>query len=140
MVGEEVGKPSTERKTYTETFNEAFPYYLSIGMTYELYWHGDPWLVKAYHEAYEIKTERMNYEKWLQGRYIYHAVGALTPILNPLSKKKKAEEYLKEPLIITEKAQKRKEIEEGKKTANFLIAWANAIKDRAEKGKGINNG
>ena len=77
----------------------------------------------------------MNYEKWLQGRYIYHAIGALTPILNPFSKKKKAEEYLKEPLIITEKAKQRKEIEKGKKTANFLIAWAEAIKE-----KGIKNG
>lgn len=135
-----VGKPSTERKSYTEIFNEAFPYYLSIGMTYELYWHGEPWLVKAYHEAYESKIERMNYEKWLQGRYIYLAIGALSPILNPLSKKHKAEEYLKEPLVITENAQKRKEIEKGNKTANFLIAWANALKDKAEKDKGINNG
>lgn len=138
MVGE-VGEPSTN-KTYTEIFNEAFPYYLSIGMTYELYWHGEPWLVKAYQEAYERQIDRMNYEKWLQGRYVYQAIGALTPILNPLSKKKKAEEYLKEPLIITEKAKKRKEIEEGKKTANFLIAWAGAIKKKAEKEKGINNG
>lgn len=132
----EVGKSSTD-KTYTEIFNEAFPYYLSIGMTYELYWHGEPWLVKAYQEAYERQIDRMNYEKWLQGRYVYQAIGALVPILNPLSKKKKAEEYLKEPLIITEKAKKRKEIEEGKKTANFLIAWAGAIKKKAEKEKGI---
>lgn len=138
MVGE-VGEPSTD-KTYTEIFNEAFPYYLSIGMTYELYWHGEPWLVKAYQEAYERQIDRMNYEKWIQGRYVYQAIGALAPILNPLSKKKKAEEYLKEPLIITEKAKKRKEIEEGKKTANFLIAWAGAIKKKAEKEKGINNG
>jgi hypothetical protein len=135
VVGE-VGEPSTN-KTYTEIFNEAFPYYLSIGMTYELYWHGEPWLVKAYQEAYERQIDRMNYEKWLQGRYVYQAIGALVPILNPLSKKKKAEEYLKEPLIITEKAKKRKEIEEGKKTANFLIAWAGAIKKKAEKEKGI---
>lgn len=135
----EVGKSSTD-KTYTEIFNEAFPYYLSIGMTYELYWHGEPWLVKAYQEAYERQIDRMNYEKWLQGRYVYQAIGALAPILNPLSKKHKAEEYLKEPLIITEKAKKRKEIEEGKKTANFLIAWAGAIKKKAEKEKGINNG
>lgn len=134
MVGE-VGKPTTRKKTYTEIFNEAFPYYLSIGMTYELYWHGEPSLVKAYHEAYEKKIERMNYEKWLQGRYIYLAIGALTPVLNPLSKKHKAEEYLKEPLIITEKAKRKKELEKGQATANFLIAWAEALKK-----KGIKNG
>lgn len=129
----QVGRPSTG-KTYTEIFNEAFPYYLSIGMTYDLYWHGEPWLVKAYHDAYEKQLERMNYEKWLQGQYIYLAIGALTPILNPMSKKKKPEEYLKEPLIITEKARQRKEMEKGNKTANFLLAWAESVK------KGINNG
>lgn len=134
MEGSTVGAPSTG-KTYTEVFNEAFPYYLSIGMTYDQYWHGEPQLVKAYHEAQELKIERMNYEKWLQGLYVYQGIGALVPILNPFSKKKKADEYPKEPLIISERARKRKEIEKGNKTANFLMAWAEAIKK-----KGVTNG
>lgn len=134
MEGSIVGASST-RRTYTEEFEKAFPYYLSIGMTYEQYWRGEPWLVKAYHEAQELKIERMNYEKWLQGLYIYHSIGALTPVLNPFSKKKKADDYLKEPLVVTERAKKRKEIEKGNKTANFLMAWAEAIKK-----KGVKNG
>lgn len=128
-----VGKPST--KSYTEIFNEAFPYYLSIGMSYELYWHGEPNLVKAYREADELRVDRMNYEAWLQGLYVYQAVGALYPVFNPFSKQKKAEEYLKEPIVITERARNQKAMEEGDKMANFLKAWADALKD-----KGIKNG
>lgn len=128
-----VGKPST--KSYTEIFNEAFPYYLSIGMSYELYWHGEPNLVKAFREADELRVDRMNYEAWLQGLYVYQAVGALYPVFNPFSKQKKAEEYLKEPIVITERARNQKAMEEGNKMANFLKAWADALKD-----KGIKNG
>lgn len=128
-----VGKPST--KSYTEIFNEAFPYYLSIGMSYELYWYGEPNLVKAYREADELRVDRMNYEAWLQGLYVYQAVGALYPVFNPFSKQKKAEEYLKEPIVITERARNQKAMEEGNKMANFLKAWADALKD-----KGIKNG
>lgn len=128
-----VGKPST--KSYTEIFNEAFPYYLSLGMSYELYWHGEPNLVKAYREADEMRVDRMNYEAWLQGLYVYQAVGALYPVFNPFSKQKKAEEYLKEPIVITERARNQKAMEEGNKMADFLKAWADALKD-----KGIKNG
>lgn len=128
-----VGEPST--KSYTEIFNEAFPYYLSIGMSYELYWYGEPNLVKAFREADELRVDRMNYEAWLQGLYVYQAVGALYPVFNPFSKQKKAEEYLKEPIVITERARNQKAMEEGNKMANFLKAWADALKD-----KGIKNG
>lgn len=128
-----VGKPST--KSYTEIFNEAFPYYLSIGMSYELYWYGEPNLVKAYREADEMRVDRMNYEAWLQGLYVYQAVGALYPVFNPFSKQKKAEEYLKEPIVITERARNQKAMEESNKMADFLKAWADALKD-----KGIKNG
>ncbi len=129
----EVGKPST--KSYTDIFNETFPYYLSIGMSYELFWFGEPKLVKAYRQADEMRTDRMNYEKWLQGLYIYHGIGALQPILNPFSKKRKPEEYPKEPFAITERARNLKAMEEGQKTANFLKMWAESLKE-----KGINNG
>ena len=89
MEGDKVGGPSTQ-KTYSEIFDETFPYYLSIGMSYDLYWHGEPFLVRAFREAEEMRVDRMNYEKWLQGLYVYHAIGALQPILNPFSKKHKA--------------------------------------------------
>lgn len=128
----EVGEPPT--KTYTEIFNEAFPYYLSIGMSYELFWHGEPWIVKAYREAEEMRVDRMNYEKWLQGLYIYQGIGALSPIFNPFSKKK-PDEYMKEPIVITERARNQKAMDEANKTADFLKAWVESLKE-----KGLKNG
>ena len=65
---------STPLFTYTEKFYECFPYYLSIGMTPEQYWDGDPTLTKYYRKADEIKKERLNEELWLQGMYIYEAL------------------------------------------------------------------
>lgn len=130
----QVGGQST--KTYTEIFDEAFPFYLSIGMSYELYWHGEPNLVKAYREADEMRVDRMNYEKWLQGLYIYHCIGALQPILNPFSKKHKAEDYIKEPIAITERARNQKALDEANKTATFLKAWADSLKDKVKENGG----
>ena len=105
MEGSEVGTPST--KTYTEIFEEAFPYYLSIGMPYDLYWHGEPFLVKAYREAEELRVDRMNYEKWLQGLYVYQAVSRVAPLLVPFAKHPKAEPYLDKPIPLTEEEAKR---------------------------------
>ena len=75
----QVGGQSTE--TYTKIFEEAFPYYLSIGMTYDLYWYGEPNLVKAYRQAEEMRVDRMNYEKWLQGLYIYNRMAEFKRLL-----------------------------------------------------------
>ena len=40
--------------TYTKTFEDLFPYYLSIGMTEEQYWDRDCNLVKSYRKADEM--------------------------------------------------------------------------------------
>ena len=98
--------------TYTEQFYEVFPYYLSIGMTYEQFWEGDPHLVKYYRQAYEMRIERKNQELWLQGLYVYEALCDVAPILQAMAKKgTKARPYPEQPYSITEKQRKR-EIEE----------------------------
>ena len=45
---------------YTDKFNELFPFYLAIGMSYEQYWEMDSTLVKSYRTAYEIKQDIIN--------------------------------------------------------------------------------
>jgi len=86
-------------KSYSEVFDAAFPEYLAMGMTYDLYWHGDASLVKAFRKAKKIRREEKNFELWLQGKYIYEAIGALAPILRTsLSKTPaKAEKYVSKP-------------------------------------------
>lgn len=98
--------------TYTERFYEAFPYYLSIGMTYEQYWDGDCTLTKYYRQADELRSERRNQELWLQGMYTYEAICDVSPILHAFAKKgAKPHPYPSKPYAISEK-QIRKEREE----------------------------
>ena len=104
--------------TYTEQFNEVFPYYLSIGMTAEQFWDGDPYLAKYYRQADEIKVERKNQELWLQGLYVYEAICDVAPILQAMAKKgTKARPYPEQPYAITEKQRKREAEEREKKIA-----------------------
>lgn len=72
---------------YTPKFYELFPYYLSIGMTYEQYWEQDCELVKYYREAAEIKQKLKNQDAWLQGAYFYEALVDASPILRSFVKK-----------------------------------------------------
>jgi hypothetical protein len=117
--GESEQRVHSPFSTYTEQFNEVFPYYLSIGMTYEQFWDGDPHLAKYYRQAEEIKTERKNQELWLQGLYIYEALCDVAPIMHAMAKKgTKAQPYPDKPYAITEKQRKRDIEEKERKVAD----------------------
>lgn len=119
--------------TYTDRFNKIFPYYLSIGMTYEQFWNEDCLLVKAYREADKIKVERKNTEMWLQGRYVYEALLDVSPILHAFAKKgSKPLPYPSEPYAISqEEVDKKQESEERQRAEKMkakLLAMANKNK------------
>ena len=104
--------------TYTEYFNYVFPYYLSIGMTYDLFWNGDSSLVKYYRQAQELIVDRRNQELWLQGLYVYEAICDAAPLFNPMGKKgAKAKPYVEEPFPITDKQRKKAVVEKEKRIA-----------------------
>lgn len=108
--------------TYTEKFYADFPYYLSIGMTYDQYWNDDPWLVRYYRQADEMRIDRKNQEMWLQGMYIYEALCDVAPIHHAFAKKgTKPHPYATAPYPLNSKQRERNE--EAKEKAN------------AEKGK-----
>ena len=54
-------------RKYYEIFYEQFPFYLSIGMTYEQYWEGDSSLVKYYRDAFLLQKDRKNEEIYVIG-------------------------------------------------------------------------
>ena len=117
----EIHKTRPSFSTYTEKFYEVFPYYLSIGMTYEQFWDDDCCLTKYYRQADEMRNDRKNQELWLQGMYIYEALCDVAPIMNAMAKKgTKPHQYAERPYAITEKQRKR-EAEE-KERANALKA------------------
>ena len=122
MEGSEQGS-SPPLFTYTERFYEQFPYYLAIGMTPEQYWDGDPALVKYYRKADEIRLERLNQEKWLQGMYIYEAICDASPILHSFAKRgTKAHPYVDKPYPLTDKQREQN-----------TVAKEKAVSDKGKK-------
>lgn len=135
---EEGGQASSSSSfTYTERFYEVFPYYLSIGMTYEQYWDGDCTLPKYYRKAEELRKEKRNQELWLQGMYVYEAICDVAPILHAFAKKgTKPTPYSSKPYPLTNKQVEQEEEEKQRKLMDkgkrFMEAMAASINKKFE--------
>ena len=124
--------------TYTEQFYEIFPYYLSIGMTYEQFWNDDPMLCKYYREAEEMRNEKRNQELWLQGMYVYEAIADLSPRLHAFAKKgTKAQPYPDAPYPITKKQREKIRIEKEKKLFEKGKRFMEALTQQLNKNKEV---
>lgn len=64
-------------------------------MSHDDYWNGDPMDLPAMREADRIRADRENRVAWLQGAYVYRALGAMAPALNALSKSSRPADYPK---------------------------------------------
>lgn len=88
---------------------QALPYYLAIGMPYELFWNGDPYLVETYRKTHQLQLEQRNQELWVQGLYNFRAfksvIEGFAYALNG-GKGTKPSEYPSEPIPFTEAEQK----------------------------------
>lgn len=131
--------------SYAEKFHECFPFYLSIGMSYDEYWNMDCMLTRDYRQAYELKMKQRNHEMWLQGMYFYNALGCIAPVLHAFAKNgTKPQPYPEEPYPITqeevEERQEREERQRMERMKAHMMAWAakvNMNKAREEaKGNG----
>ena len=103
------------------------------GMTYDQFWHGDPWMAASYREAYVARRKAENERDWLQGAYFYNAV--TTALANAFRKKGAQQiEYLKEPFQIfplTEEEQAAKQAKEEKALMDAMLRQAAIM--RAQK-------
>ena len=126
MGGKEV-EPSTP-KDIAKYLNDLCAYALSIGMTLEEYWHGEPKYINYYAKAYDIKRREKNTELWLQGAYIYNALACVSPMFNSLAKDHKPKPYLKEPVALS------KEEDEERKYQRFKSQLMSLVK-KDEGGK-----
>lgn len=110
----------TSTYDYESILNEWFPYYLSLGMTYEQYWCSDPYLTVHYQKARKMKFDYDNQMAWLQGLYTYDALSAI--IFNTWCRKdgEQARSYTDKPYEFSEEKQK----EETKREAEVQAeAW-----------------
>lgn len=119
--------PSSEKKTYAEIIKEAFPFYLHIGMTYEQYFYGNPYLAVYYREAYKLKNDQMNEMMWWNGYYTYIAFATALSNMHFDGKKHKINEYMKEPLRIRPLTEEEQEAE-NEKVRNKVVAQLNMLK------------
>lgn len=126
---------------YTDKFNEVFPYYLAIGMTYDQFWSQDCQLVKFYSKAFEIKQDLMNQAAWVQGMYIYEALCDVAPAMRAMGAKK-PRAYSQEPYDLFQKkgkgqdSQKKKEEKSDSKAKAFMEMWALHVNKKFEEKRG----
>lgn len=93
-------------------------------MTYEQFWDGDVEMAKAYREAYRIKKREENQQAWLQGAYVYHAIGALAPVLKAFAKGS-AKPYMEHPFGYEEEAKEQPKEQTGDRNAlSWMEMWA----------------
>ena len=118
-------------------FDEAFPYYLAMGMPAAEYWDGESWLVKGYRRAQEIRLEQENHRLWLQGMYFYEGISVA--LAKAFSKSAHNIQYSDKPydLGITKKKQTKAQQNEEKtqNTVSFLHRLTNRFNEQFARKK-----
>ena len=124
-------KSRVESISLTQVFEELCPIYMGYGMSYDEFWHGEPWRAKFYREANDIQLKRKDEEFWIQGMYIYDALCRVSPILHAFSKSgTKPLPYPEKPYMSTmdkykTEEQKQQEVEnERLKARLYFENWA----------------
>ena len=106
-----------------------------MGMSYEQYWEGSPFLAVVYRKAYRLKRQIENEQAWLQGLYFYDAFAVC--LANAFGKKGgKKQQYVDRPFDIfplTEKEKKRRELE-------AELKMQQAMKEMARRQRQIKKG
>lgn len=121
-----------------EIFEKNCAFYLSIGMTYEQYWYGDPYICKYYYDAYKIKTQIKDEEMHRQGMYYYEALCDVSPVLHAFSKKgTKPLPYSERPYGISfeniEKTEEEKEKEAENERLKAQLLFSNYFRGLKKK-------
>ena len=113
-------------------------------MTYEQFWEMDCDLVKYYRKAARIRQDLKNQNAWLQGMYVYQAVGNLAPILRAFAKKDaKPQPYPEQPFGLNvrqdKKVEKTKEKKQDDKAKAYMQMFAMSFNKKFQgKGGGVN--
>ena len=129
------GDKGLNLQRYGDIFTELCPYYMSIGMSYDDFWNGDVYMVKAYRKADELRERRRNQELWLQGMYVYEALCDASPLFRFSMKKGaiKPEPYPKEPYPITAAEAREREEREARVREERLKAGFAAFVERMRR-------
>lgn len=105
---------------------------MSMGMSYNEYWYGEPGMAGDYRRAYNLMRQRKSDEMWLMGLYVYDALSVA--ISNAFSKKgTRPKKYLEEPLRITPLTKEEREIKAEQERQKTIAYFDNLAKKWAKK-------
>ena len=124
----------SKKMSMSEIFWEAYPAYLTMGMSSDEYWNGDARACRAYRKKREEELKLQDEMLWRQGAYVYHAMICVAPYFNSI-KPQKPEEYI-EPFSHREDEDKRKAAEQNQVTramAAFQV-WADNFNKARQNG------
>lgn len=104
--------------------DELCPYYLSLGMTWDKFWHGDYTHCKFYERAQEIRNDRQNAMMLMQGVYVLRCFDSYAEVIHG-KQKAKIKPYSLELIPLTDQQavelKKRKEREKREKFMQYLL-------------------
>ena len=106
---------------------------MQYGMTYDQFWFGDPYMCRAYAQAYLLKRRVENENMWIQGIYFANAFQVV--IGNSFGKGHRLK-YLEKPLEIFPKTESEKK-QEVREERQKLINWLNQWKQSADRQQGV---
>lgn len=116
-------------------FKALCPVYMAMGMTYDEYWRGPNDMPRMVKHAYDLKRKDQNYWLWLEGLYVYKAIGSFAPFLKAFSTSQ-PEAYLDRPIAISEAEIKEEEHQKMIKRANEIATYIRKrSSEAAEKNK-----
>lgn len=129
-----------ESISYTKSFEECCPIYMSYGMSYNDYWYGPAYMTKFYRESNKLKLKQQDENNWMLGMYVYEAILDCSPILHPFSKKGtkplpySEKPYLADKLEVKTEEEKQQEIENERLIAQIQFNnWFHATERQFKK-------
>lgn len=105
-----------EKLAFKSIWDNLCSYYMSIGVPYDEYWHGDYRKLKYYVEAHRLKLKENNMFSYLNGLYTFNAISIAMSNFHMDGKSHQVNNYLEEPLDLfsvplTEEEKRQLEIE-----------------------------
>ena len=119
--------------------------YMSMGMTWDDFWHGDPQMAVAFRKADKLRIKRRDQELWLQGRYVYDAMLAAAPLYQTFARSHRPRKYDEKPYTSMAEDRRREEeletrLANGKMLANLLVGMIGGWQGRNTQEGGPSDG
>lgn len=77
--------------------NEWFPIANAIGVSWEEFWHTNPFILKQIFKGHQQKIKEQDYMAWLSNQYTLSAVSVA--VEHNLAGRKSRSKYIKKPLL-----------------------------------------